>query len=64
MNFVKKAVRVFVASIALFITMVLYVICILVIVPFALLVNVDANVSEIGEKCFEKIIMAGGWHKD
>ncbi len=64
MNFVKKSIRVTVASIALFITMVLYVVSILVITPFAWLVNVDANVSEIGEKCFNKIIMAGGWRKD
>ena len=64
MNFVKKAVKVFVASVALFITMVLYVVCILVIAPFALLVNVDSNVSEIAEKCFDKIIMTGGWRKD
>lgn len=64
MNFVKKAVKVFVASVALFITMVLYVICVLVITPFALLVNVDSNVSEIAKKCFDKIIMTGGWRKD
>lgn len=64
MNFVKKAVKVFVASVALFITMVLYVVCILVIAPFALLVNVDSNVSEIAGKCFDKIVMTGGWRKD